>query len=263
MPTLSEPAIILVETQLAENIGTTARAMANFGLGELRLVGPKQWPHDMARRAASGADFVLDAAKVYPTLEEAVGDLGFVFASTARPREMTKAVRGPNEAALVMRSRAAATIRSGVIFGRERIGLTNEEISLADEILTLPIDPRHASLNIAQAVLIVAYEWRRSEPGEGEHIPFGKGGEPIPADRAELVRLFEHLESALDETGFFRPVQKRPHMVSALRSILHRATLTDQEVRSLRGAIAALQRRPTRPHKGPDGRITTQRSREE
>ncbi|MGD9738834.1 MAG: RNA methyltransferase [Bauldia sp.] len=263
MPDIAEPAIILVETQLAENIGTTARAMANFGLGELRLVAPRQWPHEMAHRAASGADFVLDAAKVYPTLRDAIADLHFVFASTARPREMSKPVRGPNEAARFMRSEAVRGVRSGVIFGRERIGLTNDEISLADEILTLPIDPRHASLNIAQAVLIVAYEWRRTAAEESAQLPFGTEAPEPPAAKIELLRLFEHLEGALDAAGFFRPLQKRPHMVEALRSILQRAGMTDQEVRSFRGVVAALQRRPTRPHIGPDGAMTTERGPDE
>lgn len=261
MPDSAAPAIILVETQLAENIGTTARAMANFGLRELRLVSPRQWPHDMAWRAASGADDVLHAAKVYENLREAIGDLRFVYASTARPREMTKPVRGPNEAAAAMRAGASTGVRSGVIFGRERIGLTNEEISLADEILTLPVDPGHASLNVAQAALIVAYEWRRSAAAD-ERLPFGTPPPGAPAEKAELLRLFEHLETALDEAGYFRPVEKRPAMTHAIRSILQRAQMTEQEVRSLRGIVAALEKRPTRPHRGPDGKLTTERSRE-
>lgn len=263
MPTDIQPTIILVEPQLAENIGTTARAMANFGLRQLRLVRPRQgWPHDKARAAASGSDHVLEAAVVFDSVAEAIADLRFVFATTARQRDMVKPVRGPQGAAQFMLSQATAGIPTGVMFGRERIGLTNEEVSLADEILTLPVDPTHASLNIAQAVLIVAYEWRRALLGETEVLPFA-GEFIVPAERVDLIRLFEHLESALDEAGFFRPKERRPHMVSALRVMLQRAALTSQEVMTLRGAIAALERRPTRPHKGTDGTLSTDRYRDD
>src|SRR5689334_15533307 len=154
------PVIILVEPQLGENIGTAARAMANFGLTEMRIVNPREsFPNEKARAAASGADEVIDGARVYPTLEAAVSDLGFIFATTARVRELAMEVTGPRRAATRLRELCEEGSATGVLFGRERTGLTNDELSLADAILTLPVDPKHASLNVAQAVLIVAYEW--------------------------------------------------------------------------------------------------------
>lgn len=256
------PAIILVEPQLGENIGTAARAMANFGLGDLRIVNPREgWPNERARAAASRADHVFDRIRVYPTLAEAIGDLRFVLATTARSREIEKPVRGPAEAAALIRGRWATGEGAGILFGRERTGLTNEEVTVADEILTLPVDPRFASLNVAQAVLIVAYEWKRSEGrSEAEALPFG-GLSEGPASREDLLGLFGHLEAALDDAGFFRPPEKRPHFVQALRAMLHRAQLTEHEVRTLRGVVAALERRPTRPRLAADGTVTTDRGR--
>jgi tRNA/rRNA methyltransferase len=255
------PVIILVEPQLGENIGTAARAMANFGLAELRLVNPRDgWPNERARAAASRADHVIDRARVFGNTEEAVADLRFLYATTARPREVAKRVAGPDEAGRTLRRLAAAGTAAGILFGRERVGLLNEEVALADEILTFPVDPAFASLNVAQAVLLVAYEWRRS-PGaaEGADLPFSGAEAQPPAPKEDLLRLFDHFESALAEAGFFRPPEKRPHMSLALRALLQRARLSEQEVRTLRGAIAALERRPTRPHLLPDGSLTTRR----
>ena len=148
----------------------------------------------------------------------------------------------------------------GVLFGRERSGLTNDQVALADEILTLPVDPGFSSLNIAQAVLIVAYEWRLAGLAEDDTgLPFvGTAGDDL-ASKDEMFRLFEHFESALDAVDFFRPPERRPHMVLALRTLLHRARLSEQEVRTLRGVVAALERRPTRPHQSKDGRVTVAR----
>jgi tRNA/rRNA methyltransferase len=254
---MTDPAIILVAPQLPENIGTAARAMANFGLADLRLVNPREgWPSEKAVAAASGAP-VVHNARVFPTLEEAVADLGFVYATTARARDVAKPVVGPRVAAEVGRARSG--VRVGFIFGRERSGLTNEEISLADEILTLPVDPAFASLNIAQAVLLVAYEWRLAGvASETAALPFASNVDP-PAPRAELVAMFEHLERALDDVSFFRPPERRPNLTLAIRAMLARAGLTEQEVRTLRGMIAALERRPTRPHVLRDGSETTTR----
>jgi tRNA/rRNA methyltransferase len=153
---------------------------------------------------------------------------------------------------------------AGILFGRERSGLTNEELSLADEILTLPVDPKHASLNIAQAVLIVAYEWRRSGLAHEEEGLLFSGREFAElASKEDLVRLFEHLEEALDRVNFFRPPEKKPHMTLVLRAILQRARMSEQEVRTLRGVIAALEDRPTRPHKERVSGLTTARSKRE
>lgn len=253
---LTEPVIILVEPQLGENIGTAARAMANFGLSSLRLVKPRDgWPNRRATAAASGADHVLEMVTVFDSVEAAVADLQYVLATTARSRELAKLVRGPKEAARLTRQKTGEGVACGVLFGRERWGLENSEIALADEIVTLPVDPAHASLNIAQAVLIVAYEWRLA--GEVA-LPFAGANELPPAPKLELARLFEHLETALDDTGFFRPPEKKPHMVQAIRTMLQRARLSEQEVRTFRGVIAAFEKRPTRPRE-EDGTITTRR----
>jgi tRNA/rRNA methyltransferase len=242
------PAIVLVEPQLGENVGTAARAMANFGLGDLRLVNPREgWPNEKARAASSGADHVIGAARVYPSVDKAIADLGFVYATTARERDLAKDVVGPHRAAARIVGLTGET-QAGFLFGRERSGLTNDEVALADEILTLPVDPTFSSLNIAQAVLIVAYEWRLAALGQGDAgLPFAGPGAETQAPKEALIRLFEHLESALDAVGFFRPPEKRPHMVRALRTMLHRARLSEQEVRTLRGVVAALEVRPTRP----------------
>ena len=244
------PVVVLVNPQLGENIGTAARAMANFGLSELRLVQPREaWPNEKARRAASGADWIIDGVRVFDTLEEAIGDLHRVYATTARPRGMTKTVITPEQAGRDMHARVARGQRVGILFGRERWGLTNDEVSLADVIITAPVNPEFASLNIAQAVLLVAYEWYRHVAGEGvgmgtAEAPPVKPGlqmpDSRPATRAELIGLFEHLESALDEADYFRAKDMRPVIVRNLRNMLERAELSEQEVRTLRGIIRAL-----------------------
>ncbi len=258
-PEPAGPAIILVEPQLGENIGTAARAMANFGLSDLRVVNPRDgWPSEGARRAASGANHVLERVRIYGSVAEAIADLRFVYATTARSREIAKPVCGPGEAGEAVVRLAATGAKAGYLFGRERIGLTNDEVALADEIVTLPVDPRFASLNVAQAVLVIAYEWRRASLAGTSGLPFGQEREP-PAAKEVLLGLFAHLEGALDAAHYFRPPERRGHMVRALRAMLHRALLTDQDVRTLRGVIAALEDRPTRPRSGPQGTAVTQR----
>jgi tRNA/rRNA methyltransferase len=256
----AQPAIVLVEPQIGENIGATARAMSNFGLSDLRIVSPREgWPNPKAEASASGAP-TFAGIRVFQSLKEAVAGLRFIFAATARPREVEKPVRGPVEAARLLRGFVAEGVPVGVLFGRERNGLTNDEVTLADEVLTLPVDPRFPSLNVAQAVLIVAYEWRRAGfDTERAALPFSGKVEP-PADKQELYALFDHLEAALQKTGFFRPAEKKPMMVQTLRAMLQRAQFTEPEVRTLRGAVAALERRPTRPYRRADGTITTERS---
>ena len=242
----TQPAVILVEPQLGENIGTAARAMANFGLTRLRLVSPRDgWPNEKAVAASSGAEDVVASAELFDDVPAAVADLGFVFATTARPREIAKRVRGPKEAATELSAHARQGAGTGILFGRERWGLTNDEMALADEIVTLPVDPEHASLNIAQAVLIIAYEWRLAALGDA--LPFAGANAMEPAPKADLMRLFEHLEAALDRAGFFRPPEKRAHMVQSLRAMLQRAGLSEQEVRTLRGVVAAFEREPRPP----------------
>ncbi len=258
------PAIVLVEPQLGENIGTTARAMANFGLTDLRLVQPREgWPNEKARAASSGADHVLERVRLYPTVEAAVADLGFLYATTARVRDLAKDVAGPRKAAETMRALSPG-IGVGVLFGRERSGLTNDHVALADEILTLPVDPEFSSLNIAQSVLIIAYEWRLAMlGGEAGGLPFAGPGEELQAPKEALFRFFEHFEDALERAGFFRPPERKPHMVRALRTLFHRARLSEQEVRTMRGVVAALDARPTRPHETPDDTVSTARGKAE
>ncbi len=225
--------------------------MANFGLTDLRLVRPRDgWPNEKATAAASRADHVIAATRVFDSVEAAIADLGFVYATTARDRDLTKEVVGPVEAGRRLRGFAAQSVKTGLLFGRERWGLDNDEIALADQILTLPVVPEFASLNIAQAVLVIAYEWRKAGfEAEDGGLPFGMPERSPPATKEELVHLFEHLESALDERSFFRPAEKREPMVRNLRAIFQRVQLTAQEVRTLRGIIATLEGRPTRPTK--------------
>jgi tRNA/rRNA methyltransferase len=252
------PAVILVAPQLGENIGTAARAMANFGLTDLRLVNPRDgWPNEKAVAAASGANHVIDAVRVHGSTMDALGDLSFVYATTARGREVAKPIVGPREAGGRLRAMAGKGMRTGILFGPERAGLNNEDLSLADEILTFPVDPRFSSINVAQSVLLAAYEWRQSGFTDGESgLPFDL--EQVPAPKDDLYRLFQHLEQSLDESGFFRPPEKRTHMVEGLRTLLSRAQLSEQEVRTLRGVIVSLARqwdrpRPDTSENGPTG----------
>jgi tRNA/rRNA methyltransferase len=245
------PAVILVAPQLGENIGFAARAMANFGLTDLRLVTPRDgWPNDKAHAAAAGAAFVVEQATVYDSVEQAIGELNFVLATTARPREMVKAVLSPESAGRELKRRSEGAERTGVLFGPERSGLDNDSIALADAILTAPVSPDFASLSLPQAVLLFGYEWLKAEsasPSLGRATAFdGPATEGIacpdtrPATRAELLGLFDHLEGALDRTGFLYPAEKRPSMVRAIRNMFHRMGATEQDVRTWRGIVASL-----------------------
>lgn len=247
------PAIILVEPQLAENIGMVARAMANFGLSDLRLVKPRDgWPASGlpkgAHQAASGAVHILQGAKLFADTREAIGDLSFVFATTARNRGQMKRVFTPAEMMPETASRVASGQSVGILFGRERTGLENEEISLADAVLTFPVNPQFASLNLAQAVLLTGYEWFRAAHGDVK--PFAAEAQ-APAPRAMVVSLFDYLEDSLEEGGFFPP-DKREIMARNLRDILHRLAMTEQDCRTLRGAVHALaEGRKRRSKDGP------------
>ena len=192
---LAGPIVVLVEPQLGENIGTAARAMANFGLTRLRLVRPRDaWPNVHARRAASGADMVLDGAELFDTLEAAIADCSFVLATTARAHDQAKPVIGPPEAAVEMAPRRAAGESVAVLFGRERWGLENDEVGLADRIVTFPVNPAFASLNLAQAVLIVAYEWFKHASDEA--LPFRMPQRSPPAGKEQLFAFFASTASA-------------------------------------------------------------------
>ena len=238
------PVIVLVNPQLGENIGAAARAMANFGLSELRLVAPRDgWPNPVAKANAAKADHIIEGVRIFQTLEEAIGDLNFVYATTARQREMLKPVRGPREAAETLRQRYAQGEKVGILFGRERWGLESVEVALADEIVTFPVNPAFASLNIAQAVLLMSYEWM----GSGDaSLPISEP-DSLPARKADLFGLFDHLEGALDKENYFRPPHKRATMVENLRNIFQKAELSQQEIHALRGVVATLEGRKTRP----------------
>ena len=230
------PVIILVDPQLGENIGMVARAMLNCGFTELRLVRPRDgWPSDKAVAAASGADRVVDGARLFDTTEAAIADLTAVYATTARPRGMTKLVYAPDEAAPLMAEDPAST---GILFGGEAKGLKNDDIALADAIIMAPLNPQFSSLNLAQAVLLVAHEFYKLGLGPADD-PLEKKG-TRPATKEELLGFYEHLESALDGSGFLHVEEKRPTMVRNLRNLFGRARLTEQEVRTLRGIIASL-----------------------
>lgn len=247
------PVIILVEPQLGENIGMVARAMANFGLVELRLVAPRDgWPNEKAVSAASKADHIIDAARVYNTLRDAISDLNYVFATTARERDGHKPVQGPVTACRELRGRHKSGEKSGILFGRERIGLRNDEVGLADELVTFPVNPAFASLNIAQAVLLMSYEWMKSGLENETDIPHvGPSFEPAPKNL--LHGMFDQLEDALGARGYFRSEKKMPAMVDNLRAVLSRPGFSVDEISVLRGVISSLDRFSRAAPKGVSG----------
>jgi tRNA/rRNA methyltransferase len=236
---MQAPAIILSHPQLGENIGAAARAMANFGLADLRLVAPRDgWPNKKAQAMAAGAGEVIETARVFAQTSEAIGELNLVYATTARERGTTKEVLTPAEAARRLHKAAARGEKTGLLFGNERAGLDNEEISLCDAVITIPTAD-FASLNLGQAVLLNAYEWFRAADktpvARVEHGPVHR-----KPTREEMFQLFEHLERELEASGFLYPPEKSGTMKRATRATLHRARLTYQEVQTLRGMIVAM-----------------------
>ena len=252
-PVGAPPAVVLVRPTLGENIGAAARAMMNFGLREMRLVRPKgEWPNCKALNTASGAERVLEEARLFDSTAAATADLQRLYATTARMRDMEKPVLTPRELAPALRRDAAGGVRAGVLFGREAKGLHNDDVALADAIVTFPVSPEHRSLNLAQAVLLIGYEWF-GEPGS---VAARRGGEPAP--REALIGFFEHLERELDGGGFLFPPEKRPRMVRNIRNIFVRAGLSEREVKTLRGVVAALARprkRARRPEAASGGGV--------
>ncbi|WP_412058345.1 RNA methyltransferase [Bartonella sp. DGB2] len=241
-PNITEgPVIILVEPQLPENIGMAARAMANFGLVHLRLVNPREsFPNEKAIAAASKADHIIESCEVFSSLSAAVGDLSLLFATTARARYSYKPVKSPTEAARILRSHSKSAQKAGILFGRERWGLNNEELSLTDQIVTFPVNPAFASLNIAQAVLLMSYEWMKAGLAKEEDTAF-RHPALAPADKADLYGLFDQLENALEARGYFRPPERKEIMLANLRAILVRPAFAASEIRLLRGVIASLE----------------------
>ncbi len=243
------PIVVLVEPQLGENIGAAARAMANFGLSRLRLVKPLQgWPNEKARAMASGADRVLDAAALYDSLSDAIADCSFVLAATARGHDQAKPVLGADDAAAEMAPRVAAGETVAIVFGRERIGLENHEVALADRIVTLPVNPAFASLNLAQAVAVVAYEWFK-RAGGGD-LPFTMPEKSPPAAKQQFDAFFADLERELEKVEFFRPQEKRATMRVNLRNIFTRMAPSQQDMRTLHGVFMAIAQGRKGPARG-------------
>ena len=238
-PVVGGPAIVLVDPQLGENIGMVARAMLNCGLTEMRLVRPRDgWPNPAAEAAAAGAGQVLDGARLFDSTADAVADLHHVYATTARTRDIVKPLLSPKEAAVAMRA-ASVEGAVGVLFGPERSGLTNDDLALADSLLGVPLNPAFCSLNLAQAVLLVGYEWFQAAEGTPSRR---RGTRAVPpAAKGEVFNFFDRLEAALDETGFLQPPEKRPAMVRSLRNMIHRMAPNDQDLRTLHGVVSALR----------------------
>ena len=229
------PVIVLVRPQLGENIGKAARAMLNFGLTEMRLVAPRDgWPNPSAGPAASGADVVLEQAQVFDSVADAVADCPHVYATTVRKRGVTKPVVTPVEAAAEIH---AAPGRSAILFGPERSGLETEDVALARAILTVPINPEFGSLNLAQAVILVAYEWSK---GQGLAQPPRIDLDP-PAPQAELEGLIGHLDRLLEDSGYFYPPARVATTRLTLRNLLTKPGWTEQELRTMRGVLSALE----------------------
>ncbi len=244
------PAILLMEPQLPDNIGMVARACANFGMDDLRLIAPRDgWPNEKARIAASGANYIIDDAVAYDTLPAAVADLTWICATTARQRDMHKPVLTPEQAIAEMRKRIAAGERCGILFGRERNGLETHEIAMADALVMIPVNSRFASLNLAQAVLIAGYEWMRTSPAAtlGRVTTFERPlqsglnmGQDRRATKEEVAGLTTHMAQELEKLGFFNPDEKVPKVMATVETMIARAEPTEQEVRTFRGIVATL-----------------------
>jgi tRNA/rRNA methyltransferase len=248
---MTAPAVILSHPQMGENIGAAARAMKNFGLTDLRLVAPEcRWPNDRASALAAGAGDILAAAKLYPDMAAALADIRLVLATTARERDVVREILTPQAAALRLRDAASGGVPTAILFGGERAGLENGELSLADAVITIPT-AEFSSLNLGQAVLLLGYEWLKS----ADATPASRTRKTIavPARRQELVDLFVHLERELDAGGFFFPAAKKETMARNIRAMILRSGLNDQEVRTIRGMIVALVKNKYRGQKKEDG----------
>ena len=252
---IAAPAVILVEPQLGENIGAACRAMWNFGLTDLRLVAPRDgWPNESAVAMASGASRVLEAARVYDTTADAAAEIPHLYATTARSRELTKRILTPEAAAKEIVARQAAGEPCGVLFGRERTGLENDDVIRANAVIAVPANPVFASLNLAQCVLLLGYELRKAEvarldaAGEIEARPGAlyEMGKTELATREAVDGLYAHLERELDAANYFWPEHKREAMAASLRNFFSRAPMTDQDARMLRGVVRTLAERRRR-----------------
>jgi tRNA/rRNA methyltransferase len=243
------PIIVLVEPQLGQNIGMAARAMGNFALAELRIVNPRDgWPNIHASRAASGADAIIEGARLFDSVPAAIADCSLVYATTARAHDQAKPVLAPEAAAREMAGEIEGQGRAAILFGRERWGLTNEEVALADRIVTFPVDPEFASLNLAQAVLLMGYEWfKHARHGA---LPFAATERSVRASKEQEEAFFETLVAELDRVEFLRPKEKRDTMIVNLRNIFSRMEPTRQDMQTLHGAIRAIAEGAKGPARG-------------
>lgn len=240
------PIFVLVEPQMGENIGAAARAMLNFGVTGLRLVDPRDgWPNPKATAMASGAGAVIDQARVFADVDGALGDCQYVVATTARRRELALPVLGPDAAAREMRGRIARGQRCAVLFGGERNGLSSDDVARANAIVSIPVNPAFASINLAQAALLVAYEWSRADDSVAP-IAGDLDTDHRTASMDDVARLYDHLEGELDAAGYFFPPEMRAAMTRSLRTALTRAAFTESEVRTLRGVVKALAKSGSR-----------------
>jgi tRNA/rRNA methyltransferase len=237
--TAAAPAVVLVTPQMGENIGAAARAMLNCGLTDLRLVAPRDgWPNPAADRAAVGALDLMPPVRVFDRLADAMSDLTMVYATTARDRNMVKPIVTARQSAIEARAHIAAGGQAGFLFGPERTGLLSDDVSLANKLVTVPLNPDFTSLNLGQAVLLIGYEWFQSgDATPASQLPLNG---TLPATQEELQNFFAHLERELDACGFLRNEEARPHMIRNLRNMWQRAELTEQEVRTLHGVIKEL-----------------------
>ncbi len=240
--TPDQPAMILIRPQMGENIGAAARAMLNFGLDRMRIVAPRDgWPNPKAAAMASGAGRLLDYAGLFPDGAAAVADCHYVFATTARARELTKPVMTPERAMEHARALIAEGKRVGVLFGPERAGLENEDVALANAIISVPVNPEFPSLNLAQCVLLTAYEWRRQTGAAAPEVMALAGTDF--AEGIEVEKLGDHFEGVLEDAGFFFPEQKAPGMKLNLRNMWSRLALTRADVQTLHGMLRQIVRR--------------------
>jgi tRNA/rRNA methyltransferase len=246
---LAGPVVVLVEPQLGENIGMAARAMGNFALTQLRIVNPRDgWPNVSAQRAAAGADHILDHAELFDTVEQAVADLDLLFATTARAHDQAKPVVPPQAAAREIVDHIASGGKAGILFGRERYGLQNDEVARANRIVTFPVNPGFASLNLAQAVLLMGYEWFKLST-EGA-LPFAMPERSERASQHQMQAFFENLVRELDKVEFLRPAEKRDTMLVNLRNIFTRMEPTKQDMHTLHGVVMAIAEGRKGPAKG-------------
>lgn len=235
-----QPSVILVNPQLGENIGAAARVMHNFGLKDLRLIAPRDsWPNTKAEEMACNARHLIDTAALYGTVEASLQGIDYLVAATARPRDMVKPVLSPRKAVSILAEHTAAGRRCAMMFGPERSGLANSDVILADAIVSIPVNPEYPSLNLAQSIAVLCYEWFvAAENGSGAKVSLAK---EVPASKVEIQGFFSHLERLLDEAEFFKVPEKKERMLHNIKNLFIRAAMNEQDVRTLRGILTALE----------------------